>query len=98
MIAAGQTQAVLLADSWVNPKPWWPDTPDLYRLRTTVVVNGQPDDIQETLFGFREWRREGTQFTLNGWSGTCGLISLASTSRRKNGWLPTSERTSAPPA
>jgi beta-galactosidase len=65
-VAAGQQQTVTLAGAWTDPKLWWPDTPNLYRLRTTLVVNGQPEDVQETVFGFREWRIAGTQFTLNG--------------------------------
>ena len=65
-IAAHATQTIALADTWTDPKLWWPDTPNLYRLRTTVVVQGQPTDLRETLFGFREWRCEGTRFTLNG--------------------------------
>lgn len=64
--AAGQSQTVLLSDAWADPRLWWPDTPYLYRLRTTVVINGAPADVRESPFGFREWRREGTQFTLNG--------------------------------
>ena len=59
-------QTITLSDAWADPKLWWPDTPNLYRLRTTVVVNGQPVDVAETRFGFREWRIAGTQFTLNG--------------------------------
>ena len=65
-LAAGQEQTVTISDAWADPKLWWPDTPNLYRLRTTVVTEAKPSDVKETLFGFREWRREGTQFTLNG--------------------------------
>jgi hypothetical protein len=91
-ITAGQTQAVLLADAWANPKLWWPDTPNLYHLRTTVVVNGQPGDIQETLFGFREWRREGTQFTLNGvvWHMWADLVGEHKSPQE---WLAAYQRT-----
>lgn len=64
--AARQTQATTLSDSWTDPKLWWPDTPNLYRLRTIVVLDGKPADVKETIFGFREWGRQGTQFTLNG--------------------------------
>jgi len=65
-IPSGRTQTVPLSDAWADYRLWWPDAPQLYRLRTTVVINGAPADVKETLFGFREWRREGTQFTLNG--------------------------------
>lgn len=65
-VRAGQAGAITLEDNWADPKLWWPDEPNLHRLRTTLVVNGSPKDIQETIFGFREWGREGNQFTLNG--------------------------------
>lgn len=90
--AAGETRTVALADAWADPKLWWPDTPNLYRLRTTVVVNGQPTDVAETLFGFREWRREGTQFTLNGvvWHLWADLVGEH---RSPQDWLAAYKRT-----
>ena len=91
-IPAGQTQTIALSDAWADPKLWWPDTPDLYRLRTIVVVDGTPSDIKETLFGFREWRREGTQFTLNGvvWHMWADLIGEE---RSPAEWLAAYKRT-----
>lgn len=91
-IAASQTQTVTLSDGWADPKLWWPDTPNLYRLRTTVVVNGVASDAQETLFGFREWRREGTQFTLNGvvWHMWADLVGEH---RSPTNWLEAYKRT-----
>ncbi len=91
-LAAGQAQTVTLSDGWTDPKLWWPDTPNLYRLRTTVVVNGTPSDLKETLFGFREWRREGTQFTLNGvvWHLWADLIGEYRTPQE---WLAAYQRT-----
>lgn len=65
-VAAGAAQTITLSDPWPDPKLWWPDAPDLYRLRTTIVVGGRSVDVSDTLFGFREWRRERTKFTLNG--------------------------------
>lgn len=62
--------------AWPTAKLWWPDNPDCYRLRTTISVNSKPVDIQETLFGFREWTRDGIHLRLNGvkWQGfTDGL-------------------------
>ena len=91
-VAAGATQTVALADGWANPKLWWPDTPNLYRLRTTVFANGKAIDMKETLFGFREWRREGTQFTLNGvvWHMWADLVGEP---RSPQDWLATYKRT-----
>ncbi len=65
-VSAGGTTTLNVADSWPNAKLWWPDQPNLYRLRTTVNVGGQPVDTLETTFGYREWSSRGTQFTLNG--------------------------------
>jgi beta-galactosidase len=65
-VAAGATQTITLSDTWPDPKLWWPDAPNLYRLRTTLLAGGKPIDVKETRFGFREWRGEGTKFTLNG--------------------------------
>ncbi len=91
-VAAGQTQTLTLSDAWTDPKLWWPDTPNLYRLRTTVVVGGAPSDVKETRFGFREWRREGTQFTLNGvvWHMWADLIGEH---RSPESWLEAYKRT-----
>ena len=68
----GGGHAMLAADlDWENPKLWWPDEPNCYRLRTTVQVDGQPVDVQETLFGFRQWTSDGIHLRLNGvkWQG-----------------------------
>jgi hypothetical protein len=56
---------------WAKPRLWWPDEPHCYRLRTTVQVDGQPVDVHETLFGFRQWTRDGMHLRLNGvkWQG-----------------------------
>jgi beta-galactosidase len=65
-VAAGQKVVVKAADAWADPKLWWPDSPTLYDLRTTLLVGGQPVDISNTRFGFREWSWAGTRFKLNG--------------------------------
>jgi len=65
-LAPKSRQAVEVGGPWPDPVLWWPDAPRLYRLRTTVTVGGRPLDVRETTFGFREWRIEGTKFTLNG--------------------------------
>jgi hypothetical protein len=91
-VAGGKTRTVTLSDGWTDPQLWWPDTPKLYRLRTTVVVNGTPADVKETRFGFREWRRQGTQFTLNGvvWHMWADLIGEQ---RSPEEWLAAYKRT-----
>ncbi len=91
-VAAGQAASLTLTGAWTNPKLWWPDTPNLYRLRTTLVVRGQPADVRETIFGFREWRREGTKFTLNGvvWHLWADLIGEG---KSPTDWLSAYQRT-----
>ncbi|MDR3194190.1 MAG: beta-galactosidase [Tannerella sp.] len=44
---------------------WSEHHPHLYRVRTTVTVNGETD-TRCTTFGFREIKREGTRFHVNG--------------------------------
>ena len=77
---AGKTRLVDVSADWNDPKLWWPDSPQLYVLRTTLVVDDDPVDIQETTFGFREWRVEGTKFTLNGvvWHMWADLVGVGS--------------------
>lgn len=65
-VGAGQKATLSMSGPWADPKLWWPDSPVLYTLRTTLSANGKVLDVQETAFGFREWQIKGTQFTLNG--------------------------------
>lgn len=69
-VSKGDAKIVTDLD-WESPKLWWPDEPNCYRLRTTVAIDSKPVDIQETLFGFREWSRDGIRLKLNGinWQG-----------------------------
>jgi beta-galactosidase len=64
-VAAGKNALVKAADAWTNPQLWWPDSPALYNLRSTLVVGGKPVDVSNTRFGFREWSVDGTRFKLN---------------------------------
>jgi len=91
-VAGGKTNTLNVSGAWADPKLWWPDAPQLYRLRTTVVVEGQPADVAETLFGFREWRCEGAQFTLNGvvWHMWADLVGVRSS---PEAWLEAYWRT-----
>lgn len=78
-VAAGKTQTLTLNDGWENPRLWWPDSPNLYRLRTLVMVGGKLVDTKETSFGYRQWKIEGRKFTLNGivWHLWADLIGNA---------------------
>jgi hypothetical protein len=85
-ITTGEEKIINLQGDWTNPKLWWPDQPNEYFLRTTIRVGDQSIDVHNTKFGFREWRREGIKFTLNGvvWH-MWAEIGLASGSPEK--WL-----------
>lgn len=91
-VPAEKTQVLNLSADWANPKLWWPDSPQLYLLRTTVVVDGKPIDVSNTQFGFREWRIEGAQFTLNGvvWHMWADLVGVQSS---PEAWLEAYRRT-----
>ena len=70
-LKAGESKPVAVSGPWPSAKLWWPDDPAMYRLRTTVAVDGRPTDVSETAFGFREWSTRGKDFLLNGvpWHG-----------------------------
>ncbi|MBE3071203.1 MAG: hypothetical protein IMZ66_13290, partial [Planctomycetes bacterium] len=70
-LKAGASEVVEVAEAWENPRLWWPDDPQMYRLRVTVRVGGKAVDTSETAFGFREWSWQGRDFRLNGvvWHG-----------------------------
>ncbi|MDR0844337.1 MAG: beta-galactosidase [Tannerella sp.] len=44
---------------------WSEYQPNLYRLKTSVTVNGETD-VHYTQFGFREFKKDGTRFHVNG--------------------------------
>lgn len=62
----GSARVIQLSEDWADPELWWPNSPHLYRLRTTLMVDGRAMDVAETTFGFREWQSMGTKFVLNG--------------------------------
>ncbi len=74
-IANASDTKFTLTTSWENPKLWWPDEPNLYRLRLKITTS-RGVDTSETSFGFREWQAKGNQFTLNGipWNGWAELV------------------------
>ena len=80
-LAAGATTTLDLEAPWKNPTLWWPDEPHMYRLETRIVAGGKCVDLRETPFGFREWRVDGTKFTLNGvtWHMWGDLVGSANT-------------------
>ncbi len=53
-VPATESRTVRMTEEWPDPKLWWPEpNPDLYRLRTTILEDGRPLDVQEELFGYR---------------------------------------------
>ncbi|MEI6166259.1 MAG: glycoside hydrolase family 2 TIM barrel-domain containing protein [bacterium] len=85
-LPAGKSTTLTLSGSWTDPHLWWPDSPTLYRLRTTLVKGATLIDTHEIPFGFREWVIQGTQFTLNGvpWRMWADVSPSGSTT---NQWL-----------
>ncbi len=67
----GKEQTLTIAGEWAEAKLWWPDEPNLYRLRTTIKMGDRAADVSEVTFGFREWTIDGKDFKLNGipWHG-----------------------------
>lgn len=85
-VAAPGDQVVNLSGAWENPKLWWPEAnAQLYFLRASVNVGGQPIDVSDTRFGFREWSIDGINFKLNGqvWHGWADVFEAAG----KENWL-----------
>ncbi len=79
-LAPGQRRTVTVGGPWTDAKLWWPDSPTLYTLRTTIQVGGQPEDISTTTFGFRQWSWQGHDFKLNGvvWHGWADCFTESS--------------------
>ena len=65
-VPANGEQVVTAGEAWADPKLWWPDSPQMVRLRATVNIGGKAVDTSETPFGFREWTSSGTKYLLNG--------------------------------
>jgi len=70
-VEGGKEQVLQHVEAWADAKLWWPDEPNMYRLRATVKLGGKVVDVSHTPFGFREWGSRGKDFTLNGivWHG-----------------------------
>jgi hypothetical protein len=65
-IAANANRVLDLSAAWADARLWWPDAPNMYRLRATLSVGGKAIDTSETAFGFREWTASGIKYLLNG--------------------------------
>ncbi|QGM96349.1 glycoside hydrolase family 2 protein [Methylocystis parvus] len=64
-LASGAEHATLRAHI-PQPSPWSPDAPNLYRLRVTLMRNGEANDEKETAFGFRKIETRQGKLYLNG--------------------------------
>lgn len=66
-LKAGERRTLALTLAVDQPQRWSLETPLLYTLRQTLLVQGQPVDRTETPFGIRSFRFDpATGFTLNG--------------------------------
>ncbi|MFI5068617.1 MAG: hypothetical protein ACHP9Z_32205, partial [Streptosporangiales bacterium] len=64
-VEARETQHLTLTWPWANPRRWDVGRPNLYTLRLKVTGAGLDDEYNQ-VFGFREFRKEGRRFFLNG--------------------------------
>jgi beta-galactosidase len=71
IVAAAETQSLVLSWSWADPRFWdvgtdsGPPSANLYTLRLKVTGAGLDDEFTQK-FGFREFWIQGRQFYLNG--------------------------------
>jgi hypothetical protein len=77
-IHTGTTVSLSQSAAFPNAKLWWPDSPYLYNIVTTVSLDGTIIDQRVTKFGFREWTWSNGQFALNGiaWHGRGDLADF----------------------
>lgn len=67
VVAAGSTADVVQELTLNNPQLWSIDTPNLYRIETTVKVGGRMVDVYSTSFGVRTFKFDKNNgFLLNG--------------------------------
>ncbi|HWE94125.1 MAG TPA: glycoside hydrolase family 2 TIM barrel-domain containing protein [Tepidisphaeraceae bacterium] len=90
-VPAGKSQVVAVARDWTDAKLWWPDEPNLYVLRASLITGNETADVSDTAFGFREWTIDGIHFKLNGvnFHGWCDQHSHSS----KEEWLAFQRKT-----
>ena len=65
-IAPGETIQVDLGGVWTGYSLWWPHSPELYHITGDLLESGTLMHSKTDRFGFREFKREGDHFTLNG--------------------------------
>jgi beta-galactosidase len=65
-LAAGERRVAQARYDWPSPRPWWPDDPALYTLRSRLFAGGREVDSEQRRLGFREIWIEGNQYVLNG--------------------------------
>lgn len=56
-----------VAVAWSDARPWWPESPSLYTLRTAVCEGDTTLDVSHERFGFREVWIDGPHLMLNGY-------------------------------
>lgn len=66
LIESGQTIKLQYETGKLSPKPWSPETPNMYKLVTGLYKQGKLIDAIETKIGFRTVEKKGNQFYLNG--------------------------------
>jgi len=64
-IKINEAQLEATVDAGGEALLWSEHSPNLYRLKTTLI-SGKERDEQYTNFGFREFKKEGTRFQVNG--------------------------------
>jgi len=65
-ISAKEEKSVEMSYSWMDPKLWSPEEPNLYELRITLQSAGKILDRKAEVFGFREFWTENGRFYFNG--------------------------------
>jgi len=65
-LAAGERKTVTVSGSWTNPTLYFPDSPQLYHLKSRVVEGTNTLDQETRRFGFREITIVGNQLHWNG--------------------------------
>ena len=65
-ISPGEIQEVEVVSPWENPMLYWPDDPQMYHLKSELLVEDNIIDTETRRFGFREITIEGINFYWNG--------------------------------
>ncbi len=65
-LAAGERRVVSVSSDWPNPSLYWPNSPTLYHLTSSLTQGSTVLDTETRRFGFREIWIAGNQYVLNG--------------------------------